>query len=130
MLSLSPTRMYPTYNGSEYVAKPIDSFWVNSVIGSAAPAFTLFLKASGYSVGLINVYGTLPFAVQAGVELIYAWSSDTILRGLRWPPVIFGAVASIIAAGSLAVWDISSGWKWACFLFGGVGGAGGGLFFA
>ncbi|KFZ24076.1 hypothetical protein V502_01452 [Pseudogymnoascus sp. VKM F-4520 (FW-2644)] len=106
------------------------TFWVNSVVGSAAPAFTLFLKASGYSVGLINVYGTLPFAVQAGVELIYAWSSDTILKGRRWPPIIFGSVVSIIAAGSLAVWDISSGWKWACFLFGGVGGAAGGLFFA
>ncbi|KFY90961.1 hypothetical protein V498_05732 [Pseudogymnoascus sp. VKM F-4517 (FW-2822)] len=106
------------------------TFWVNSVVGAAAPAFTMFLKASGYSVGLINVYGTLPFAVQAGVELIYAWSSDTILKGRRWPPIIFGSVVTIIAAGSLAVWDISSGWKWACFLFGGVSGAAGGLFFA
>ncbi|KIM92904.1 hypothetical protein OIDMADRAFT_107048 [Oidiodendron maius Zn] len=106
------------------------TFWVNSVVGAAAPAFTLFLKASGYSVGLINAYGTLPFAVQAGVEVIYAWSSDTILKGRRWPPIIFGSVVTIIAAGSLAVWDISSGWKWACFLFGGVGGATGGLFFA
>ncbi|KIW05303.1 uncharacterized protein PV09_03828 [Verruconis gallopava] len=113
-----------------YVLTLTYTFWVNSVVGAAAPAFTLFLKASGYSVDLINVYGTLPFAVQAGAELIMAWSSDTILKGRRWPAIIFGAIITIFASVSLTVWDISPGWKWTCFLLGGVGGATGGLFFA
>jgi ACS family pantothenate transporter-like MFS transporter len=42
----------------------------------------------------------------------------------------FSQSVSIITAASLAFWDISNSWKWACFVLGGVGGALGGLFFA
>lgn len=54
-----------------------------------------YLKASKdpvYEVWQINAYPTTTNAVQVATTLIYAWTSDTILKGRRWPPIIFGAV--------------------------------------
>lgn len=54
-----------------------------------------YLKASKdpvYEVWQINAYPTTTNAVQVVTTLIYAWTSDTILKGRRWPPIIFGAV--------------------------------------
>lgn len=57
-----------------------------------------FLKNSKdpvYSISQINSIPTTTPAVQVVTTLAYAWISDTILNGSRWPPVIFGAVSII-----------------------------------
>jgi hypothetical protein len=63
-------------------------------------------------------------------------TSDSILDGKRWPPVIFGAVSpahppnslnltlqiiNIISYTSLAIWNIPTGWKWTCYIIAGAG---------
>lgn len=100
---------------------------------SSAPVFAQFLKNSEnptYSVSQINVYPTITQAVIVVSTLCYAWSSDTFLKGARWPPMIFGAVFNIITCASLAVWDISLGWKWACYILAAFGVGLSGLCFA
>lgn len=100
---------------------------------AAAPVFAQFLKRSEdpkYEIWQINVYPTTTYAVAVVTTLIYAWSSDSFLRGSRWPPMIFGASMNIITCASLAVWDISVGWKWACYILAGCGYGLSGLCFA
>lgn len=89
----------------------------------AAPAFAQWLKASTdpkYTVAQINAYPTLTNAVAVVSTLIYAWSSDTILRGARWPPMIFAGCFNIAIYTSLAIWDIPLGWHWACYILAGL----------
>lgn len=55
-----------------------------------------FLKNSKdpvYSISQINSIPTTTPAVQVVTTLAYAWISDTVLNGKRWPPIIFGAVS-------------------------------------
>ncbi|KAL3433094.1 major facilitator superfamily domain-containing protein [Aspergillus tetrazonus] len=88
------------------------------------PVFQQYLKASTnpvYSVGQINSYPTTTYAVQVFTTLVYAWTSDSILRGARWPPILVGAVSNITCYTSLAVWDIPEGWKWTCYIMSGAG---------
>ncbi|EPE06989.1 pantothenate transporter liz1 [Ophiostoma piceae UAMH 11346] len=94
------------------------------------PAFQLWLKKEGYSVSQYNVYPTLTSAVQVVSTFAYAWSSDTIFKGSRWPPIVFSAVFNFIVYVSLSVWNIPHGWKWACYLLAGLGGGISGLTFA
>jgi sugar phosphate permease len=97
---------------------------------SAQPIFAQFLKASKhpkYTVAQINSYPTTTYAVQVVTTLIYAWMSDEVLNGERWPPIIFGGVMNIVTASSLAVWDIPNGWRWACYILAGCGGGLSGL---
>jgi sugar phosphate permease len=68
----------------------------NNGSAGSQPVFQQYLKHSNdpkYSVGQINAYPTTTGAVQVVTTLIYAWTSDSILGGKRWPPVIFGAVS-------------------------------------
>ncbi|RKU44141.1 hypothetical protein DL546_004832 [Coniochaeta pulveracea] len=97
---------------------------------TSQPAMQLWLKGKGYSVSQINIYPTITAAITVVTTLIYAWTSDTIFRGARWPPILFSGVTLIIAYTSLAVWNIPDNWKWACFLLLGVGGGISGLTFA
>ncbi|KAI1505633.1 pantothenate transporter liz1 [Biscogniauxia marginata] len=94
------------------------------------PAFALWLKSEGYSITAINSYPTIASALAVIFTFIYAWSSDTIFKGARWPPMVFSGVVNIITNASLAVWDIPLGWKWACYLLGLIGGGISGLTFA
>ncbi|KAF2140330.1 uncharacterized protein K452DRAFT_352077 [Aplosporella prunicola CBS 121167] len=97
---------------------------------SAAPVFAQFLKLNKehkYSVAQINAYPTTTYAVTVLVTLIYAWSSDTVLRGARWPPMIFAGLWNIVVYTSLAVWDIDETWHWACYILGGLSGGLSGL---
>lgn len=97
------------------------------------PVFQQFLKMSKnpkYSVSQINTYPTATNAVQVVTTLMYAWSSDSFLKGRRWPPILFGGCVNIICAVSLAVWDIPVKWKWACYILSGFGGGLSGLCFA
>ena len=83
-----------------------------------------------YKIWQINVYPTSTNAVQVVTTLAYAWSSDTIFRGARWPPILFGGFMNIICYSSLSVWSIPSGWRWACYVLAGCGGGLSGLIFA
>lgn len=70
------------------------SFFNNGGAG-AAPVFAQFLKDSKhpkYSIAQINDYPTTTYAVQIVTTLIYAWTSDSILKGDRLPPIVFGGV--------------------------------------
>ncbi|RAK99928.1 putative FAD dependent oxidoreductase [Aspergillus ibericus CBS 121593] len=84
----------------------------------------MYLKDSTnpkYTVDQINAYPTTTNAVQVVTTLIYAWTSDTILKGRRWPCIIIGACVNIICYVSLAIWDIPTGWKWTCYILSGAG---------
>lgn len=97
---------------------------------SAQPAFAIWLKQQGYTITQINTYPTLTTAVQIITTIIYAWTSDTILQGERWPPIIFSGVVIIIVNMSLAIWNIPTGWKWACFILAGCSSGISGLIYA
>ncbi|KAJ5497553.1 Major facilitator superfamily domain general substrate transporter [Penicillium fimorum] len=96
----------------------------NNAAAGSQPIFQQFLKNSKdpvYSISQINSIPTTTPAVQVVTTLAYAWLSDTVLNGKRWPPIIFGACVNIISYVSLAVWDIPTGWKWTCYIISGAG---------
>lgn len=105
-------------------------FFNNGNGASSQPAFQLWLKAQGYSVTEINTYPTITSAITVVTTLIYAWSSDTIFKGERWPPIVFSGCINIIVYTSLTVWNIPVGWKWTSFFLAGFGGGISGLTFA
>jgi ACS family pantothenate transporter-like MFS transporter len=94
------------------------------------PAFSLWLKSEGYDITAINTYPTIASAVAIVFTYIYAWSSDTVFRGARWPPMIFAGAVNIVTNVSLAVWDIPVRLKWASFILGSISGGISGLTFA
>jgi sugar phosphate permease len=88
-------------------------FFNNGGTGSQ-PVFAQYLKKSTspkYTVAQINTYPTTTNAVQVFTTLVYAWVSDSVLRGARWPPIVFGGSMNIICYVSLAIWDIPVQWK-------------------
>ncbi|CAI0654678.1 unnamed protein product [Colletotrichum noveboracense] len=94
------------------------------------PGFQLWLKGAGYSVKEVNTYPTITSAIVVVTTLIYAWSSDTVFKGARWPPIVFSGLVQIVIYSSLTAWDIPIAWKWGCFLLAGFGGGISGLTFA
>ncbi|KAL2793207.1 major facilitator superfamily domain-containing protein [Aspergillus keveii] len=74
-----------------------------------------------YSVPNINLYPSGTYAVQVITTLAYAWLSDSLFRGRRWPPILCGGVVDLACAVPLAVWDISTGGKWTCYILWGAG---------
>ncbi|KAJ5770085.1 uncharacterized protein N7511_002136, partial [Penicillium nucicola] len=96
----------------------------NNGAAGSQPIFQQYLKKSTdpvYTISQINSIPTTTPAVQVVTTLAYAWISDSILNGSRWPPIIFGACINIISYISLAVWDIPTGWKWTCYIISGAG---------
>ncbi|CAK7204780.1 hypothetical protein SEUCBS139899_007540 [Sporothrix eucalyptigena] len=94
------------------------------------PAFALWLKKEGYSVYQYNIYPTFTSVVQVVSTFAYAWTSDTIFKGARWPPIVFSGVVNFVIYVSFSVWTIPDGWKWACYILSGLGGGISGLTFA
>lgn len=94
------------------------------------PVFALWLKSEGYGVTAINVWPTITSVIVVISTLIYAWTSDTVFRGARWPPIVFSGVASIVVNSSLAAWNVPDRWKWACFMLAGLTSGISGLTFA
>ena len=95
--------------------------------------FAQYLKHSKnpkYSVKQINTYPTATNGVQVVATLFYAWTSDSLFKGRRWPPILIGGSINIISSVSLAIWDIPVGWKWTCFIIAGAGGGLSGILFA
>ncbi|QKX57135.1 uncharacterized protein TRUGW13939_04243 [Talaromyces rugulosus] len=92
--------------------------------GGGQPLFAQWLKASKdpvYTVAQINAYPTTTYAVQVFTTLVYAWTSDTIFKGRRWPPILFGACSNLLCYISLAIWNIPTGWHWFCYIYMGSG---------
>ncbi|RJE27025.1 transporter [Aspergillus sclerotialis] len=96
----------------------------NNAAEGTQPLFQQYLKQSTspkYSVSQINAYPTTTNAVQVVTTLIYAWTSDSILGGRRWPPILFGGIVNIICYSSIAAWNIPEGWRWTCYVLRGAG---------
>lgn len=98
--------------------------------GASQPAFPLWLKSQGYTLREINIYPTLVEVISVITTLIYAWTSDSLFRGARWPAIVFSGLIKIIAYIGLTIWDIPNAFKWTCFLLCGFGGGISGLTFA
>lgn len=98
---------------------------------ASQPAFALWLKKDlHFSITAINAYPTLTSAVQVITTILYAWSSDSLFRGARWPPIVFSGCVLIVVHSSLAAWNIARWWHWACYILVGFGGGISGLCFA
>ncbi|KAL2846993.1 major facilitator superfamily domain-containing protein [Aspergillus pseudodeflectus] len=74
-----------------------------------------------YSVPNINLYPSGTYAVQVITTLAYAWLSDSLFRGRRWPPILCGGLVDLACAVPLAIWNISAGGKWTCYILWGAG---------
>ncbi|KAL1303594.1 hypothetical protein AAFC00_006959 [Neodothiora populina] len=112
---------------------PVLYITFNNGNAAAAPVFSQFLKASKdpkYTVSQINVYPTTTNAVQIVTTLIYAWTSDGLFKGARWPGIVFGGIMNIVCYSSLAAWNIALKWKWACLVLMGCGNGLSGLMMA
>lgn len=106
-------------------------FFNNGCGIASQPAFQLWLKNDlKYGITAVNSYPTITSAIQVITTLIYAWSSDSVFRGARWPPIVFSGLVLIIAHSSLAAWNIALGWHWTCYFLVGFGGGISGLCFA
>ncbi|KAL9067902.1 MAG: hypothetical protein Q9157_006667 [Trypethelium eluteriae] len=96
----------------------------NNGAAGAVPVFAQYLKDSKhpkYTIRQINDYPTTTYAVQVVTTLAYAWISDSVLDGARYPPIVFGGIINIICYVSLAIWNIPNGWRWTCFIISGAG---------
>lgn len=98
--------------------------------GASQPAFPLWLKDQGYSLREVNIYPTITEVVSIVTTLIYAWTSDSLFRGARWPAIVFSGLVKIVAYVPLTVWAVPDGLKWAAFILCGFGGGISGLTFA
>lgn len=113
-----------------YALTALYIFFNNGCGIMSQPAFQLWLKGEGYSVKEYNTYPTITSAITVITTWIYAWSSDSVFKGERWPPIVFSGTLNIVLYSSLAAWNISDSWKWGCFLLVGFGGGISGLTFA
>ncbi|KAH7196341.1 major facilitator superfamily domain-containing protein [Fusarium flagelliforme] len=98
--------------------------------GSSQPAFPLWLKSQGYSIRDVNLYPTIVDVISVITTLIYAWTSDSLFRGARWPAIVFSGLVKIIAYVGLTVWKVPTAFTWVCFMLCGFGGGISGLTFA
>lgn len=94
------------------------------------PSFAIWLKQQGYTIRQANIYPTMVEVIGIVSTLLYAWTSDSLFRGARWPAVVFSGVVKIFAYSALTAWKIPTGMIWASFLLCGFGGGISGLLFA
>ncbi|SCO50160.1 related to transporter protein [Fusarium fujikuroi] len=90
--------------------------------GNSQPAFPLWLKSEGYSIRDVNLYPTIVEVISVITTLIYAWTSDSLFRGARWPAIVFSGLVKIIAYVGLTVWKVPTPFTWVCFMLCGFGG--------
>ena len=119
-------------------------FWNNGG-ASGQPVFAQYLKDHKnptYSITQINTYPTTTQGFQVLCTMIFAWTSDSVFKGRRWPAIFIGGVSTdsprvqlilktqafnIVVYISLWVWNIPTGWRWACYVLMGPGAALAGL---
>ncbi|KAK8238822.1 MFS general substrate transporter [Phyllosticta capitalensis] len=117
----SLTLLYIAFNNGNNNAQPVFAQWLK------------WLNAEGihkYTVAQINAIPTTTYGLAVFSTLVYAWSSDTYLKGARWPPMIFAGIFNMITYISLAVWDIPWGWHWTCYILAGLNSGLSGLCFS
>jgi len=113
-----------------YLLSLLYIMYLNAAAFGAQPAFALWLKGRGYGVTAINAYPALTAGLTLLVTVVCAWTSDSVFRGARWPPVVFSGFVNIVVSSCMAVWDIPDSWKWACFILIGLTPGISGIFFA
>ncbi|KAK7615587.1 pantothenate transporter [Phyllosticta paracitricarpa] len=117
----SLTLLYIAFNNGNNNAQPVFAQWLK------------WLDAEGihkYTVAQINAIPTTTNGLAVFSTLVYAWSSDTYLKGARWPPMIFAGIFNMITYISLAIWDIPWRWHWTCYILAGLNSGLSGLCFA
>ncbi|KAK7510479.1 pantothenate transporter [Phyllosticta citriasiana] len=117
----SLTLLYIAFNNGNNNAQPVFAQWLK------------WLDAKGihkYTVAQINAIPTTTNGLAVFSTLVYAWSSDTYLKGARWPPMIFAGIFNMITYISLAIWDIPWRWHWTCYILAGLNSGLSGLCFA
>ncbi|CAK4007265.1 major facilitator superfamily transporter [Lecanosticta acicola] len=84
--------------------------FINTGPSSSVNPFSLWLKAEGYSVSLINIIPTTQYAVQAVSTVLFAVFSDYWRNrpAIMSVSTFWGLVCAII----LAIWNVPSGLKW------------------
>lgn len=97
---------------------------------SSQPAFQIWLKEEGYTVKQANLFPTIVEVISVVTTLIYAWTSDSVFRGARWPAVVFSGLVKIVAYSALTAWTVPKGLIWTSFMLAGFGGGISGLLFA
>ncbi|KAK4616492.1 Pantothenate transporter liz1 [Fulvia fulva] len=87
--------------------------FINTGPSSSINPMSLWLKAQGYSVSLINIIPTTQSAVQAVSTILSAIFSDYWRNRAAWMSVStgFGLFVCVV----LAVWSVPSGLKWFAF---------------
>ncbi|EME80536.1 uncharacterized protein MYCFIDRAFT_31685 [Pseudocercospora fijiensis CIRAD86] len=88
--------------------------FINSGPSSSINPMSLWLKASGYSVELINIIPTSQYAVQAVTTVLFAIFSDHFRNrpALMSVSTFFGLFCAMV----LAAWTVPHGLKWFAFL--------------
>lgn len=76
--------------------------------------FSLWLKAEGYGVSLINIIPTATYAVQFVCTIVLAVLSDYWRN--RPAAMSISTAGGLFAALVLAIWSIPSGLKWTAFM--------------
>lgn len=94
------------------------------------PAFATWLKSEGFPTKQVNTYPTITQAVQVVTTYMYAWTSDGLFQGARWPGIVISGTNNFIINVSMTVWNIPVGWKWACYILQGLDGGISGLIMA
>jgi len=90
-------------------------------------------KPGSYTVPQINNYITPMYAITIAITLSMAWSSDTILKGRRWPMLILGASVNFVVCVLLAatpVFPSNRAFRWFLYYQTGWGEASNCMFWA
>ena len=104
------TLLYVTFNNGNAVgAAPVFALYlyyhkVKTPVIDAGIMCANVDKNPKYETWQVNVYPTTTNAVQVVTTLFYAWTSDTVFRGARWPAMLIGGAMNIITSASLAYW--------------------------
>ncbi|KAL4904033.1 hypothetical protein BDW74DRAFT_179125 [Aspergillus multicolor] len=81
------------------------------------------IKPGSYTVAQINNYSTPTQVIIVVVTLSMAWSSGPLLRGRRWPLLVFGSSSAAIIFLSLAttpVFPESHAGRWTLYYLSGL----------
>ncbi|KAF2654654.1 putative pantothenate transporter [Lophiostoma macrostomum CBS 122681] len=97
---------------------PIGYFFVQGSFATQQPAYALWLKATGHSVYVRNVWPTGQVAVGVVVQILAGILSDSpLLKGRRWPAIIVMQGGALFGTIILAIWDVPDGLRYVAYYF-------------
>lgn len=108
-----------------YLIRPETYLWwmlgiASTIAGFPSSSMSYYLLGwskrdpGSYSVAQRDNYPTVINAIQFLVAVISGWSSDTFLKGRRWPPILLGSAVQFIVDLLLGVLNV---WKFRPFRF-------------